>query len=331
MYNLEALCKSLRITPDELHKVMAQPKYMEYAIPKKSGGFRHILAPQGKLREVQGRLVEPLQMWYASKRLSCVHGFVRTFKNQPKLGVLSNASPHVAKPYVLNMDIKNFFESISAKQVMQALMDAPYHLNEQLAKAIALLGTYEKKLPTGAPTSPVLSNMVFYRIDYALMQWVDEVNAQKSAQDVKVIYTRYADDLTFSGSENLVLEIKDRVINSITSNGFEINTQKTRAQKMYGQQWVTGVKVNEKLNVSRLYIRNLRATLHNLQTNTTDDAARKYFNWSGQQVVDEAAIAKMYGSVQSKIAWVGMVRGKTDAVYLKLRQKFSEIKKEKVK
>jgi RNA-directed DNA polymerase len=310
------------VKPREFHEVLKAPVYKSYTIAKKNGGLRNIEAPQGMLRVLQGSLCIYMQPFYTMHKLPCVHGFVKAIDVNHKYGVISNAIPHLGKPFVLNMDIKNFFDTISAKAVKQALMDTPFFVTDEVSTAIALLCTHQKKLPTGAPTSPLLSNIVFYWVDNALMKLVDEVNQFKSTGEVAVTYTRYADDLTFSGSEILVRGMIERIINILHHNGFEVNVKKTRGQTMYGAQWVTGVKVNQKPNISRLYIRKLRAILHNMQTNAIDDAVRKHFNLPAMQQVELSEVQKMLNCVRSQIGWVGLVRGKTDEVYIKLRQQY---------
>jgi RNA-directed DNA polymerase len=316
------LCKMMDVKPREFHEVLKVPTYETYSIAKKNGGVRNIEAPQGMLRVLQGSLCKYMQPFYTIHKLPCVHGFVKAIDVNHKYGVVSNAMPHLDKPFVLNMDIKNFFDTISAKAIKQALMDTPFLVTDEVSTAIALLCTHQKKLPTGAPTSPLLSNIVFYWVDNALMQLVDEVNQFKTADEVAVTYTRYADDLTFSGSEKLVRGMMERIINILQHNGFEVNVKKTRGQTVYGAQWVTGVKVNQKPNISRLYIRKLRAILHNMQTNFVDDAVRKHFKLPAMQQVEVSDVQKMLNSVRSQIGWVGLVRGKTDELYLKLKNNF---------
>ena len=317
------LCSMLKVTVQEFQQLLAEPEYSCYTIPKKNGGFRTLESPQGLLLEVQGRLAEYMQPFYTVNKLTCVHGFVKAIQGQQKFGVLSNAKMHISKPFVMNMDIKNFFDSITTKQVKHALLRNLFFVSDEVATAIALLCTHRKKLPTGAPTSPVLSNIVFYCLDDTLMQLVDEINATKSEDEIAVTYTRYADDLTFSGNESLVLVMVERINSIISYNGFEINIKKTRGQRPYAAQWVTGVKVNEKLNVSRLYIRRLRAILHSMQNNNIVDAVRKYFNIPLTINFEISNIQKMLSSVRSQIAWVGLVRGKSDEVYLKLKSTFA--------
>ena len=118
-----------------------------------------------------------------------------------------------------------------------------------------------------------------------------------------------------------------RIVEILASNGFKVNTQKTRLQKTYAAQWVTGIKVNDKTNVSRLYVRNLRAAIHNLQNNTATDAVKKHKGTKANKEIDLSDVHGMLSSVRSKIAWVGLVRGKTDEVYLKLKSNFEKAEK----
>ena len=320
---LEELIRTAGVTPQVFYGLLANPEYWTYQIPKKNGGFRNIVAPQYALANAQSCLSKYLQNIYTNHRLSCVHGFVQSIRND-KYGVLSNASPHVSKPFVLNMDISNFFESITAKQVKETLCSWPFYFGNQEANAIALLCTYQKKLPVGAPTSPVLSNMVFSKIDTTLMQLVEKINNTISEDDVAVTYTRYADDLTFSGSRNLVLQLKKQIVQIINNAGFEVNIKKTRGQTIYGPQWVTGIKVNEKLNTSRYYIRNVRAVLHQMHTKPKAEVVRRYLQLPTSIIIDEMHVQKMLNSVQSKIGWIGCVRGNKDKLYLRLKQQYNQ-------
>ncbi len=121
-----------QVPAKKFHHILALLDYVSYSIPKKSGGIRAVEAPQGLLRELQGRLAKYMQPFYTQHKLPCVHGFVKAFNNEPKYGVLTNAKPHLNKPCVLNMDIKNFFDSISAKHVKQALQQYPFMVSDEV-------------------------------------------------------------------------------------------------------------------------------------------------------------------------------------------------------
>ncbi|MFN5884471.1 MAG: hypothetical protein ACK445_03945, partial [Bacteroidota bacterium] len=153
--------------------------------------------------------------------------------------------------------------------------------------------------------------------------WITDVNEIKQIDETAIGYTRYADDLTFSGSANLVLSLQARIISFFATEGFEINAKKTRAQTPHGPQWVTGIKVNERLNISRYYIRNLRAVIHQMRVHAAEAVVCRYLKLPDTTQINTAHVKKMLSSVQSKIAWVGMVRGKADPIYLRLQTQFN--------
>ena len=154
----------------------------------------------------------------------------------------------------------------------------------------------------GAPTSPVISNLACFLFDRRLMRF---------AEEQQLTFTRYADDLTFSSNR----KIGDTTINAIkdiiTSYGFVVNEQKTRTFTAIGSQVVTGLKVNEKVNVDRTYIRNIRAMLHNWDKNGLVKAAAQ--NLNEYQFIN---------ILKGKLDFLSMVRGKEDPVYQKLFDHF---------
>lgn len=158
-------------------------RYTEFQIPKKAGGTRTIAAPCPALKMVQRLLNGVFQELYRPKPAS--HGFVRG------RSIVSNASRHKRQRFVLNVNLRGFFPSINEGRIWGLFRAKPYELKSNVAKLIARLCCHNNALPQGAPTSPVLSNMVCRRLDRQLM---------KLAQGHRCIYTRYADDLTFSTS-----------------------------------------------------------------------------------------------------------------------------------
>jgi len=155
--------------------------YTTFEIKKRSGGTREIRAPISALKILQEKLCYILQLIYRVRRP--VHGFA--------IGrsIVSNASPHVGKSFVLSVDIEDFFPSINFGRVRGMFMAAPYDVPERAATVLAQLCCYDNQLPQGAPTSPVVSNMVCGKLDSEL---------HRLARRNRCVYTRYADDLTFS-------------------------------------------------------------------------------------------------------------------------------------
>jgi RNA-directed DNA polymerase len=297
----------LMVDPVKLNYHINKPLYYSFQVPKKSGGIRKIQSPNEDLKRIQKSLNYFLQLVYLSVKPNSVHGFVRKPGTKDVVfNIISNAAVHVNSKYVLNMDLQDFFPSISAKQVRDVLLAEPFNFCPEIATLVALLGSYEKRLPTGSPCSPVLANMVCYEMDKELELYclVNSIN-----------YTRYADDLSFSGNNYFEQNTIDQIKTIINKNQFTVNTKKTRVHSSCSQQTVTGLVVNQKVNVDRKYIRNLRAILHHWKLNGVEKATLKHFNGLYDSL-------KFINKIKGKIEFVGQVRGKEDGIYIKLKEKF---------
>jgi RNA-directed DNA polymerase len=310
--NLKYLSGITGIEPDTIYRNLVHPKYRTFSVPKKSGGKRTIHAPSDELKYIQKITNEKLNSIYSVQCHPSVFGFVKKYPNQPARDILTNATMHVGKKYVWNIDLEDFFHSITTPRIYKKLTE--YGMSTDSAKALALVCSFDKKLPMGAPTSPVLSNMVCANMDWQ-MKWFCE--------DRMITYSRYADDLTFSCNHKLSEEIRTSILQIIKDYGFSINTKKERMQSCYGAQWVTGIKVNEKPNVCRTYIRNLRAILHDVKKNGMIQAAQRYHEKHPRQAFNIVEYFRQ--SVTGKIIYVGYVKGKSDPVYKKLMHEWKQL------
>ena len=219
--------------------------YHRYELPKKSGGMRPIAAPPSWLKALQRAILEkildPLAVHEAS------HGFVRG------RSIISNAKLHVGSPLVANCDIANCFPSIRWQLVLGALKrDLAHQLDASAVSLLIDLCTFEGGLPIGAPTSPSLLNRVLYQTDVWLTQAAEERGAR---------YSRYADDLTFSGDDKVpeLLAIARKVVSRI---GLKLDNKKTQIYRNGRRQIVTGLVVNEHPSVPRYIRRRVRAAVH---------------------------------------------------------------------
>ena len=309
--NVSGLASMLGHTAGYLYEYVKAPQYAYFEIPKGKGGKRSITAPHPDLKEIQSSLNGILQEVYRADCPPCSHGFVGGSRSRHPRTIITNARAHVNKAFVLNMDLKDFFDSISAIRVRRIFLDPPFGFKRELATCIALLCTYEKKLPTGAPTSPVLSNMVCRELDIRL---------QKLALKHNLAYTRYADDLSFSSDEELTKEAVQGITSIIQAEEFEVNRRKTRTRSRNNRQTVTGIVVNEKPNVPRQYIRLIRAILHNVEVKGISAAAERYF--STRVLKGEDRNTAFQGAVAGKIHHVGNVRGRRDLLYQKLLARY---------
>jgi len=168
-----------------LFRIPDAKRYTTFEIKKKSGATRTIRAPISALKILQRKLAYVLSLVYEPK--SGTHGFTRS------RSIVSNAQPHVKAKFVLNIDLKDFFPSINFGRVRGMLMAVPYKLHPTAATVLAQLCCVENSLPQGAPTSPVISNMICARLDSQL---------RSLARKYHCTFTRYADDITFSTSLN---------------------------------------------------------------------------------------------------------------------------------
>jgi RNA-directed DNA polymerase len=241
--------------------------YVRFQVPKKSGGVRLISAPMPRLKAVQHWILHNILERVALH--GCAHGF------RVGRSIVTNAVPHVGAETIINLDLKDFFPTITYRRVKGLFRSFGY--SEAAATILGLLcteptteeveldgrkyfvATGARHLPQGAPTSPAITNALCRRLDRRLLNMADELG---------FTYTRYADDLTFSASGESLRHLSSvlaRVKATVAHEGFTVHPEKTRVLRRSRQQEVTGIVVNSKANVSRQELRRFRATLHQIE------------------------------------------------------------------
>jgi RNA-directed DNA polymerase len=305
--NAHELCLLLNASFSLIENQINYPNYRYYTIPKKKGGKRHIAAPDKALKNIQKRLNYYLQGYYLSIKPSSVHGFViYPCYIKGRCNIADNASIHVGQNHLLNIDLKDFFTSISAARVKACFKSELFNYSESLCNALTLLTTVHGTLPTGSPTSPVISNLVCWELDQDLAKFAAENNLK---------YSRYADDLSFSSlnpiDESLTIEISA----VIQKHRFTINNKKVRLKHAGQRMVVTGLTVNEKVNIPRHLLKNVRAMLHDLHSNGLASAASKHLK---QKENASSSLSSIFlNRLTGLINFIGQIRGKDDHLYLK--------------
>jgi RNA-directed DNA polymerase len=217
-------------------------EYREVHIKKKSKGSRVLEIPSITLKK--------LQSWILKQVLDAttISDNAKAFKTG--LSILDNAQPHVRQECVYTIDIKDFFGSISSRRVHLIFRKLGY--TKEMASMFTKICTYKNHLPQGSPTSPYLANLACKNLDYEMNKFLN---------GKMVSYTRYADDLTFSGNKGIV-SFSDRIKSIVKKQGFLLNDAKTRVRYSNQRQMVTGLIVNQKLAVPKETIKKLRQEIY---------------------------------------------------------------------
>lgn len=292
--------------------------YRTFSFMRRNGKERRIDAPNKTLKYLQRILHESLMKIYGPH--PAVHGFL------PKHSIVCNAKQHVERKFVLNIDIADFFPSITRKRIYGRLVSPPYSFHSNIANIIGSLATNAYwVLPQGSPSSPVIANMITAGLDRDIANLCGMYRCW---------YSRYADDITISTSRRQMppdlarypnalgtgqVIIGDRLTHLIEYHGFEINHQKSRLQSHWTRQLCTGLVVNtSKLSPPKSYIRRLRSLIDHWQRRGWQHAA---------MLLHEKERRPLFGSRQElmnhaigRINYLGMVRGNDDAVMQRLKQ-----------
>ena len=295
-------------------EVSTTTHYRRFTIAKRSGGERLISAPRARLKAVQhwilAKILEPLPL------AEPAHGF------RAGRSTVSNAVPHLRAAIVINVDLKDFFPTVTYRRVKGLFVRLGY--SEEVATVLGLVCTEPeitqteldgvtyyvargaRRLPQGAPTSPAITNALCRRLDKRIAGW---------AARHGVTYTRYADDLTLSTKDpaakvGSALQFLRKVVEA---EGFTVHPDKLRVVRSGGRQEVTGVVVNDKPGVVRAELRRFRALLFQIEK---DGPAGKRWGAGGDVLTAALGFA-------SYVAMVDPVKGAAlRAQVLALRAKY---------
>ena len=319
--------KSLRYF---LYKRRPENMYHTFDIPKKNGSKRIISAPNIELKNIQRKLANVLSAVYVPK--VCAFGFVDGKNN------VGNAALHCRKRLVFNIDLKDYFSQIHFGRVRGMLMKKPYCISEEAATTISQIACFNGSLPQGAPSSPIITNMVTAPLDNALMRLAKKTNC---------VYSRYADDISFSTfttafDASIVSIVGGRVSlgkeleRIFQKNSFCVNPEKITLRSRNSRQEVTGLTVNQFPNLRRSYTKQLRAILHNCEKFGVYNSAKKYIelglckNKRICELLDkpdsECKIVAWFKQVLvGKVQYIKQVKGINSYTYYSFAQKINDV------
>lgn len=238
--------------------------YKTYEIPKKSGGKRIICQPSKKLKG--------LQSWILINILNKIQVSPSCKGFRIGSSTLDNALPHIGANTILNIDLKDFFPTITAKQVYNVFKAIGY--NKLIATVFTKICTFKERLPQGSPCSPMLANLTAWNLDLRIQGFVGK-------RGIK--YTRYADDLSFSGLNPInVVKIIPMIKIISDDENFVINHKKTRIASSARAKKVTGLVVNEdSVGIGKQKYKELRAKIHHLTLPTEQTNEKLLYHVSG--------------------------------------------------
>lgn len=322
-----------------LYAIRPDNMYSEFEIRKRNGGERQICSPDDRLKKLQRKLLKSLKCVYKVK--PSAYGFIEG------RDIVQNASLHCNQKLILNIDLKDFFQQIHFGRVKGMFTHKPYEIGDEAAMVIAQLVCYQGYLPQGAPTSPIVSNMICAPLDTQLT---------RLAKKYHLIYSRYADDITFSThktsfpesivkKDNQDVQIGGELLEIIKLNSFEVNKGKIYVRTQKERQEVTGLTVNKFVNLNRRYLKNLRAILDCYEKKGILEAVERYVEKeNGNEYIknlinkartekDQDAIEKCKIELEKwfklvlkgKIVFIRAVRGKENGYYLKYAKKLNQL------
>lgn len=307
-------------------------RYRQFQIKKKSGGFRVITAPRNRSFMMMLQAVnEILKAIYTPSDYAM--GFTEG------RSVVSNATIHKGQNYVFNIDLKDFFPSVEQFRIWRRLQLKPFNFPKQIASIIAGLCSmrqtrdvidetkvhendkkYKYVLPQGSPVSPIITNMICDTLDRRLAGL---------ARRFGLRYSRYADDITFSSMHYVYApngKFRTELCRLISEQGFTLNEEKTRLQKVGARQEVTGIIVSQKLNVTKKYVRDIRNILYIWDRYGYTTAMAKFLpKYKAAKGYVKKGNPDLQNVIDGKLMYLKMIKGEEDSVYKRLNAKFQNL------
>lgn len=302
-----ALAQLLGTSERELLQASAKQDYVTFFVPKPGGAKRLIEHPAAKLKALQHTLNRYLQAVYYGIKPASAYGFIirPTDDFQPR-NIYFNAMRHHKGEWFWQIDLKDFFHTVT-KTHLKDLFRHLFFFPPELSEVLTALTTCKGRLPMGAPSSPVLSNMVCLLMDYQLEQIAEQHSAT---------YTRYADDITFSFAKEPPADFLDTVRVVLLRHAFVVNENKVQHRSRAEQPEITGLVLGQSLKptLSKGWLKCLK---HEIQV----------YQWLMTEAVRQRGLFHAFvfdtfrRSVLGQVEFVGFVEGKDSAVFRKLAAK----------
>lgn len=254
---ISALACLLQTSQVELYRLRFEKPYSLFEVKKNAGKSRLIESPQMELKKALHQLNGYLQCAYFFNRTKSAYGFVQQPRNAAnKRNIVTNARRHCGKPYLLCIDLEDFFHQVSRLKVIKIFTQPPFRFPFELSNFLSELVTYKNRLPMGSPTSPSLSNFATIDLDIAL---------ETLCAEQKITYTRYVDDLSFSSNNSIGSDFFYNIQELLARHGFRMNTNKIKWMGTQDEKMVTGLVLAEKPEPPTSFLEDLDKNIKRLK------------------------------------------------------------------
>lgn len=299
----------LGMRPERLVKIPVHKRWEIFRIPKKRGGHRIIEDPCPELKDFHRAFNRHLQCLYALLQPECSYGFIRAVEGFPAKNIYTNACRHLHKPYLINFDIKDFFQNTLQTEVEKLFKAPPFEYSTELAKLLAELCCCNGHLATGAPTSPVLSNLVTLDMD---------VKIDTYCRELGITYTRFVDDLAFSAYKPITDDMLSYILDSIHAENQQLNPEKIHHYGPDDLKEVTGLVLKDKPDVSDEFLNDLRKAVVEIAE------YKRVKEWIQMHTglppfPDVKPMAKALQAVEGGLNFLRYIRGANNPLYQELK------------
>ena len=302
---INALCNSFALSANDLQLHSLHPRYYQFKVAKHDGGLREIEAPAFDLKIIQQQLNYLLQAVYFKHQTASSYGYIITpAHTKSKKNILGNAKKHLGHKFMLKADFQDFFHQIKTIDVISIFSGNILHFDERSSNILARICTYNERLPMGAPTSPVLSNLYTIDADKSLEKW---------AVQNEVSYTRFVDDLTFSSvSKSFTQNHLDEISEICRLHNLKLNEAKSKILGDNDVKEVTGLVLNQTVDIPLSFYQHLEKDIERLHHIYEASVLTR-------QTENNTVLQKFKQEVQGQVNFIGMVEGYHSPVFNKYK------------
>ncbi len=306
--SINALAHILKTEKRKMLMMAKKTRYRTFSTPKKGGGERLIETPFAELKRLQSNLSKFLQSVYYFEKSSAAYGFIVGVRNEEdRRNVMTNAKKHVNRPYMVNIDLKDFFHAVSRKRVVEMFSKPPFNFRRELPEMLANLTTFEDRLPMGTPTSPVLSNFACRDLDRELIIFAERMG---------LTYTRYADDMTFSSNQKMEAQAFNVLKGIIEKYDFKINERKLKFYGPNDAKIITGLIVTDKVALEPNYLPKIKTEIDRLRSimHSQNEQGQFSTKW----------VEQFKRQIRGRLNFAGFVLNRRDENYIALKDAYYE-------